>query len=261
MTHRRWTAAAAASLLGLVGFAVLAGLVLAHPGPLPLDRVLHRLALEHRAPVVGAAAVVSDLGILPVLLPLLLLAGAVAARRTRRWQLLLVGPLLLFAGQAVRWTSMVVVARPRPPARDWARLAAGDSFPSGHTTTSALAWTLMMLLLVPSVSRASRRTLLAVGLLALAALVGVSRVVLGVHWPTDVLGGWSLALFLLPPAASVVRRAARVPAGPAGSADASDPAGPSETVGECPDLTPADPTNSVPSLSPADSRPTRSAPS
>lgn len=238
MTRR----AVVASLTGLVGFVVLAVLVVVHPGPLALDRSLHRLALEHREPVLGLAAAVTDLGTVPVLLPLLVLAGLVAARRSGRWWVVVLGPALLFAGQAVRYLSMVLVDRPRPPAQDWARFASGTSFPSGHTTTSALAYSLMLLLLAPSVRRSGSRALLAVGLLTVAALVGVSRVVLGVHWPTDVLGGWSLALFLLPIAAVVLRRV--------------EP--PFERVEACPDPMPADPTSSDPSPSPAASRRIRS---
>jgi undecaprenyl-diphosphatase len=197
--------ALAASLLGLLGFVVLTALVLAHPGPLPLDRELHRLAVEHRAPILGFAAFWTRLGTMPVILPLLVIAGVVAARRTGVVWFVVLGPVLLFAGQAVRLTAMVIVDRPRPPRSDWVHLASGQSFPSGHTTTSALGYSLMLLLLAPSVHAAGRRALLAVGLLTVAGLVGVSRVVLGVHWPTDVLGGWSLALFLVPLAALALR--------------------------------------------------------
>jgi membrane-associated phospholipid phosphatase len=248
--RRSITRRAAASLAGLVGFVVLAVLVVAHPGPLPLDRSLHRFALDHRGPVNGAAAVVSDLGTLPVLLPLLLLAALVAARRTGRWWVVLLAPAMLFAGQAVRYLSMVTVDRPRPPPADWARYASGESFPSGHTTTSALAYSLLLLLLAPSLRSVghSRRLpvpLLAAGLLGVAALVGLSRVVLGVHWPTDVLGGWSLALFLVPIAAWLLQRV-----------EASRPR--FERVEACPDPTPAAPTSSAPSASPAASRRIRS---
>ena len=184
------------ALLGLLGFLVLAGLVLAHKAPLPLDGWLHRLAVAHRGPVVGTATAVTMLGTVPVVLPLLLLAGVVAARRSGRWVLVLAGPVLLFVGQAVRYTAMVVVDRPRPPMADWSRFASGQSFPSGHTTTSALGYGLMLLLVAASVRSRPGRAAVAVVLLGVAVLVGVSRVVLGVHWPTDVLGGWSLSLFL-----------------------------------------------------------------
>lgn len=197
----RRTQALAVGSAGLVGFVVLVALVLHDSRPLPLDRFLHRFALEHREPVLGLAAFVTNFGTAPVLLPLLLLAGVVAARRTGSWWFVAAGPVLLSAGTLVRFVAMTGIDRPRPPMQDWARFASGTSFPSGHATSSALGYTLLLLLLAPSVRSRAARAALAAGLLAVAGLVGVSRVVLGVHWPTDVLGGWSLATFLLPFAA------------------------------------------------------------
>jgi undecaprenyl-diphosphatase len=208
---QRRNAALAVSLAGLVGFAVLVALVLHDPRPLPLDRALHRLALEHREPILGFAAFVTHLGTGPVILPLLLLAGVVAARRDRSWWLVPAGPVLLAAGLLVRFVAMTLIDRPRPPMQDWTRFASGTSFPSGHTTTSALGYTLLLLLLAPSLRTQLGRAALAVGLLGVAGLVGVSRVVLGVHWPTDVLGGWSLATFLLPLAALALAALDRTP--------------------------------------------------
>ena len=64
---------------------------------------------------------------------------------------------------------MVTIDRPRPPAQDWVRHASGESFPSGHTTTAALGYGLLLLLLSPSVRSVAGRALLAVGLLGVAA--------------------------------------------------------------------------------------------
>jgi membrane-associated phospholipid phosphatase len=185
------------ALLGLLGFLVLTVLVFAHPEPLPLDRALHRLALEHREPVVGVAKAVTALGTGPVVLPVLLVASAVWASARRRWSLVLVAPLLFIVGVALRYAAMHVIDRARPPAADWVVLAAGQSFPSGHTTTAALAYGLSIVLLALALRTSGLRLALTVVLLVVAALVGVSRVVLGVHWPTDVLGGWSLGVALV----------------------------------------------------------------
>jgi undecaprenyl-diphosphatase len=196
-----------AGALGLLGFLLLVVLVSVHPGPLPLDRTLHRLAVQHRAPIVGAAETATDLGTEVVILPLLLLAGMVFAQRHgRRWWLALAGPALLSLGQLLRFLIMEAVARPRPSRVDWIRYAAGWSFPSGHTTTSALGYGLIVLLVSGSIPRRGLRLLVAMVLLGVAGCVGASRVVLGVHWPTDVLGGWSLALVLAVVSAAVLQR-------------------------------------------------------
>lgn len=67
----------------------------------------------------------------------------------------------------------------------------GYSFPSGHATSSAIVYlTLAALAGQVTRDRASRRYLLVVAVL-LTGAIGCSRVYLGVHWPSDVLAGWS----------------------------------------------------------------------
>ncbi len=103
---------------------------------------------------------------------------------TRAWLVLGVTTPLLFAG------IKEIVCRPRPEL--WPRLLeqGGWSFPSGHALASAtffpvLAWTLSRR--SPTLAPA----FLAVGF-SLPLFVGLGRLYLGVHWPTDVLAGWAI---------------------------------------------------------------------
>lgn len=84
-----------------------------------------------------------------------------------------------------------LLMRERPTATEH-----GYAFPSGHSASAMLAWGLVALIVLPSLTRAwprLRRAIpLAVGLwLGLAAAVGVARFLAGVHWPTDVVAGWA----------------------------------------------------------------------
>lgn len=82
-------------------------------------------------------------------------------------------------------------ARPRPDIVSHLVDVSTLSFPSGHAMMSAITYlTLGALLASAQPNRRTRSFILAVAVL-LAVLVGVSRVYLGVHYPTDVLAGWS----------------------------------------------------------------------
>jgi undecaprenyl-diphosphatase len=67
------------------------------------------------------------------------------------------------------------------------------SFPSGHSSGVAALVTVVLVLAWPRLSGAARRACVAAGG-ALALVVGLTRVLLGVHYPSDVVGGWALGL-------------------------------------------------------------------
>ena len=84
--------------------------------------------------------------------------------------------------------------RDRPALFDHRSHTMTASFPSGHSSNSAVAYLTMAILLAKLVDRPTMKAyIFAVGLL-IPILVGFSRVFLGVHWPTDVIAGWLLGL-------------------------------------------------------------------
>jgi membrane-associated phospholipid phosphatase len=121
-----------------------------------------------------------------VVYPVLALAVIAAAPRERRWRAG-VPFLVVVGGAAVRRRLSQVIARPRPPADTWLIEPEGFSFPSKHTTLAALAAGASVRALGRGGVPAQAASLLA------AAGIGVSRVYLGVHWPTDIAAGWLFA--------------------------------------------------------------------
>ncbi|WP_181442279.1 phosphatase PAP2 family protein [Streptomyces tateyamensis] len=99
-------------------------------------------------------------------------------------------------GWGVEWAVKIAVDRPRPSWPDPVAQAAGPAFPSGHTMAAAITAATLVALVWP---RADRRTRIICCTLggAGAALIGFTRLALGVHWPSDVLGGWLLAAGVL----------------------------------------------------------------
>lgn len=186
MSPRRLSQAGVALLLA---FVALAGVVLAFgPGPvLGEDALLASLEAsrtpERTALVLGVTALGGWSGQLPLVAAATLLL-AVSGRRRAAAGL----AALCLAGYAVMSAAKLAFGRPRPDAAQAVYEASGLSFPSGHATASAFFFVGLALLAAAE----GRRWPLA-ALLPLAALVGLSRPFLGVHYPTDVLGGWLLA--------------------------------------------------------------------
>jgi membrane-associated phospholipid phosphatase len=195
-------AAGAATLLGSLALAVV---VSAHT--FAVDLSLHDWLLEHRtAGLTSVASAVTATGASGVLVPIVFLAALVLGRGAwlgRRLRQALAVTAVLLVGIGLRLALVNLIARLRPPRSDWAGFAHGYAFPSGHTTTSALSAGLLIWLVLGRLTGVRRATVATV-LACWALAVGMTRAYLGVHWPTDVLGGWLLALAWLSIAAAVV---------------------------------------------------------
>jgi undecaprenyl-diphosphatase len=160
------------------------------PGPTPGDVTAMEIAEKLRTGwLVDVAKVVTALGSSAVVLPLAAIAAAALAAR-RRWAelgVLAVGMAIVVLGVHELKDA---VDRPRPSGGLVG--TSGSSFPSAHAAYATfyvwLAVTIVMRLRVGM----ARGALLVVAGVALTALVGLSRVYLGVHYMSDVSAGWAL---------------------------------------------------------------------
>lgn len=84
-----------------------------------------------------------------------------------------------------------LVGRARPELVERLMVEASNSFPSGHAANSAIVYLTLATLLFPVVQEARMRAFVLGAALLVTLMVGVSRIYLGVHWPSDVLAGWA----------------------------------------------------------------------
>lgn len=102
--------------------------------------------------------------------------------------------LALGSGTALSSGLKHLFDRPRPDLVEHLDRISTASFPSGHATVGMLAWMVLASVAVRFVPLHRLRVFLLAAAFALAIAIGVSRVYLGVHWPSDVAAGWCLGL-------------------------------------------------------------------
>ncbi|RKN42742.1 phosphatase PAP2 family protein [Micromonospora endolithica] len=191
----RLTLAAAGAFLVLVPFALLALFVLSSSSPLHrwdatvTDR-LHGWALDRPGWTRFLNVWTDVFGPLPLRVAALVLVVWLVRRQARRLALwvtvtMVVGGLL---GPLLK----LLVGRDRPDLLDPVAHATGYAFPSGHALNAALAAGVLLVVFLPSAVAPARRVALWVAALVLVGLTGFTRVALGVHWTSDVMGGWLL---------------------------------------------------------------------
>ena len=129
-------------------------------------------------------------GIAVVMLLVAGVCGFLALTGRRRTALLV---LAAIAGGTLLSTALKYgFSRPRPELVPHGSIVYTSSFPSGHSTMSAVVYLTLGALLARTQSSLGVKLYVMGAAALLTLLVGVSRVYLGVHWPTDVLAGWVL---------------------------------------------------------------------
>ncbi|MDH6284394.1 phosphatase PAP2 family protein [Prescottella agglutinans] len=187
-----------------LAFAVLAvqvhdaGWLTGRDGPVTSWFVAHRTSTLD-----GVAVAVTNLGSPAATVALAVVVAALLAWRAHSLipAVVLIGTV--GAASAASTVLKVLIGRDRPPAAVQKIVETDHSFPSGHVTGTA---TLLAMIVVIAAAGRSRRVRAALAVVAalVVVLVAATRVYLGVHWLTDVVGGALLAAFFATLGAAVL---------------------------------------------------------
>lgn len=162
-----------------------------------VDRRIINLVATLRTPSVDAIMLfITFLGNVQTILVLALVA-LVMTLLSRRYEAAVLLVLALLVSSLFFSAIKLLVGRPRPLFESARIVQGGFSFPSGHAAVSATFYGTIAFLLIRARSRESLKVL--VGLLAalLVLAIGMSRIYLGVHYPSDVVAGWIAGVFWL----------------------------------------------------------------
>lgn len=177
--------------LAVSGIKVIEDVLAQESGPVDAA-VLWFIRNQVPAALTGFFAAVTLSGSAAFLVPAGALMTVALLIARRRYEALLVGASLS-AAALLGWAIKAIVGRARPALWD-AQWAWGSSFPSGHTLSSAAFLTAAALCVARIWPRAG--TLAMVFAMLWTGLVALSRLILGVHWPSDVLAALCMGVFI-----------------------------------------------------------------
>ena len=123
---------------------------------------------------------------------------------SKKKKILLTIPINLAIATALNVLLKNIVERPRP---EGYRLIdeTGYSFPSGHSMISAAFYGLLIYIIWKNLKNKTLRLILCVALSILTILIGVSRIYLGVHYASDVVGGFVISIAYLTLITSIIK--------------------------------------------------------
>ncbi|MBL8897772.1 MAG: phosphatase PAP2 family protein [Planctomycetes bacterium] len=194
---RRWRLAATTAIAGATGFVTLA-LLMPRATIAEFDgavlRAMRRLddpnlPIGGRLIADGARDVTALGGTLVLALVVVFVAGYFAFDRRGRDAVAVLATSI--GGGCACIALKLAFGRDRPDVVPHLMVVDSDSFPSGHAMLSAVIYCTLGALLARFAKHRGAQVLPIVGAMLLTFLVGCSRLVLGVHYPTDVLAGWT----------------------------------------------------------------------
>ena len=193
-----------------------------------IDLPVWSFMIDHRTPALTTLAItVTTLGSTVAMGLIALAATVFLLIRRRRGDAALVAVVAGSAGLLVRF-GKATVGRERPPEEFRLVTETNESFPSGHALAAAAILGVLLVVLLPSIRSTGGRVAAITGAALFVLAVGLSRLYLGVHWATDVIGGWVIGfawLYLCLTVRRVWRRRASTPVVDQVSA-ATDPGAP-----------------------------------
>jgi undecaprenyl-diphosphatase len=196
-------------ILPVVALLFTALAIAARFNALPWDKpVFHWVISVRSAWVATLARRVSFFGSTPVVWTVSGLAALVAWRRCPRLAVAIV--VVALARPLIEYGLKELVDRPRPTGARLVR-GTGPSFPSGHPLAAAASWCMLPLVAALYARRRAVWWCIAVGVWVLVVLIAASRVVLGVHWPSDVVASLLLDVMGVAAVEVLVERAHRFP--------------------------------------------------
>jgi len=163
---------------------------------------------------------ITELGSTGAVVAVAVIAFAVAAA-IGPWRHGLIAALTILAASILNGALKIAIGRERPDLLEPLIVERGFSFPSGHSALGMVAYGILAVLISRSRIPEPWRTVIVVTLGVVVALIGLSRIWLGVHYPTDVIAGWAAGGVIVLAYAALTRRVSPEPA--VGAVDA-DPA-------------------------------------
>jgi membrane-associated phospholipid phosphatase len=170
------------------------------------DAAVLRSVAEQRSPTaLTAARVITHLGDLWVVAGLGTTLVLVARWRAGRWDAAKLVAVVVGGALVITAVSKTLTGRPRPDEALTATVSL--AFPSGHASRAAAVYMLLAWLAIRWAKYPATRYVVPVLAVGMALATGWSRVLLGVHWPTDILAGFALGAIWLTIVLGVTRPA------------------------------------------------------